>query len=369
MATTTGGSTYVTSTDLVADYPTASLALANRVDVVASGSMSKKTASYTATVGDILAGTTICMNSASATVVTLPSASLVNGMILNVFSVNTGAVTFTGGTVTGAATSITSQYTGVSLTYDSAAAVWWCLPFGAGSGLGIVSATTGSPTVYTGRPNWTSYKFTGTGSITFSHAGTSWGEILVVGGGGGGGRGNATYSGGGGGGGMYQEPVGFVAGTTTVTVGAGGTGKTGTGGQGGDGTQTAFGGYVANGGGGGGGDGFNGRNGACGGGGQTGGTGLNAYNGASGGSTGAGPGGGGWLQAGASKQGGVGSGSGIYTDWVQVSYAGGGAGDGAVSGTVSGGAAAGAGPANQGGGGGGGANGGSGVVIFRVRTS
>jgi len=44
MATTTGGTTYVTSTDLVADYPTASLALANRVDVVASGSMSKKTA-------------------------------------------------------------------------------------------------------------------------------------------------------------------------------------------------------------------------------------------------------------------------------------------------------------------------------------
>jgi hypothetical protein len=130
MATTTGGSTYVTSTDLVANYPTASLALANRVDVVASGSMSKKTASYTATVADILAGTTIVMNSASATVITLPSTSLVNGMILNVISVNTGAVTFTGGTVTGQATSITTQYSGVSLTYDSAAAVWWCLPFG-----------------------------------------------------------------------------------------------------------------------------------------------------------------------------------------------------------------------------------------------
>ena len=369
MATSTGGTPYVVSTDTVTGYPTVSANLAARVDVVASGSMSKKTASYTATVADILAGTTICMNSASATVVTLPSSGLINGMMLNVFSVNTGAVTFSGGTVTGTATSISSQYTGVSLTYDSAASVWWCLPFGAGSGLGIVSATTGSPTVYTARPFWTSYKFTGSGSITFSHAGTSWGEILVVGGGGGGGRGNATYSGGGGAGAMYQEPVGFTAGTVTVTVGAGGAGKTGSGGQGGDGTQTSWGGYVANGGGGGGGDGFNGRNGACGGGGQTGGTGLNAYNGASGGSSGAGPGGGGWLQAGASKQGGVGSGSGIYSDWVQVSYAGGGAGDGAASNTVSGGGPGAAAPANQGGGGGGGANGGSGVVIFRVRTS
>ena len=112
MATTTGGSTYVLSTDLVADYPTASLALANRVDVVASGSMSKKTASYTVTVADILAGTTIAMNSASATVITLPSTSLVNGMQVSVFSVNTGAVTFTGGTVTGTTTSITAQYSG-----------------------------------------------------------------------------------------------------------------------------------------------------------------------------------------------------------------------------------------------------------------
>jgi hypothetical protein len=46
-------------------------------------------------------------------------------MELSVFSVNTGAVTFTGGTVTGAVTSITSQYGGLTLTYDSASNVWW----------------------------------------------------------------------------------------------------------------------------------------------------------------------------------------------------------------------------------------------------
>lgn len=191
MATTTGGTTYVTSTDLVADYPTASLALANRVDVVASGSMSKKTASYTVTVADILAGTTICMNSASATVITLPSTSLVNGMMLNVFSVNTGAVTFTGGTVTGAVNSITAQYTGVSLTYDSAAAVWWCLPFGGGAS----------------RPSSISY--------------------LVIGGGGAGGANSDGSETGGGGSGQYltgtTAPTGGT--TYTITVGAGAAGS------------------------------------------------------------------------------------------------------------------------------------------------
>jgi len=208
MATTTGGTTYVTSTDLVANYPTASLALANRVDVVASGSMSKKTASYTVTVADILAGTTIVMNSASATVITLPSSSLVNGMRLNVFSVNTGAVTFTGGTVTGTVNSISSQYSGVSLTYDSAAAVWWCLPFSSGaSGANFTNTATGT---YTGYKYVT---FTGNGSLVIDRAGFA--DYLIVAGGGGGAGGmiDSTQSGG--------IRLYLAAGTYTVTVGAG----------------------------------------------------------------------------------------------------------------------------------------------------
>ena len=212
MATTTGGTTYVTSTDLVADYPTASLALANRVDVVASGSMSKKTASYTVTVADILAGTTICMNSASATVITLPSTSLVNGMRLNVFSVNTGAVTFTGGTVTGTVNSITSQYSGVSVTYDSAAAAWWCLPFSSG-----VSAANFSNTATGTYSGYKYVSFTGNGTLTISRAGLA--DVLCVGGGGGTAGG---YGAGGGGGFKRVDNLYLPSGNITVTVGAGG---------------------------------------------------------------------------------------------------------------------------------------------------
>jgi hypothetical protein len=224
MATTTGGSTYVVSTDLVADYPTASLALANRVDVVASGSMSKKTASYTVTVADILAGTTIVMNSASATVLTLPSTSLVNGMRLNAFSVNTGAVTFTGGTVTGTVNSITSQYSGVSLTYDSAAAVWWCLPFSSGaSAANFTNVATGT---YTG---YKYVSFTGNGSLVIDKAGYA--DVLVQAGGGGLG-GNGTQMGGGGAGQCIAQNIYLAAATYAVTVGAGGGTVTTIGGQG-----------------------------------------------------------------------------------------------------------------------------------------
>ena len=236
MATTTGGSTYVVSTDLVANYPTASLALANRVDVVASGSLTKQTASYTVTVADILAGKTIVMNSASATVITLPSASLVNGMRVNAISVNTGAVTFTGGTVTGTVTSISAQYTGVSLTYDSAAAVWWCLPFG-GSARATVTGTTGAPTT---SPNGsrTAYRWTGTGTVTLT-AGLM--DVLLVGGGGGGGGDGSIQVGGSAGGYVYVTDVFVPAGTYTLTVGSGGAGGSGgVFGYGSRGTDTRF---------------------------------------------------------------------------------------------------------------------------------
>lgn len=219
MALTTGGSTYVTSTDLVADYPTASLALANRVDIVASGSMSKKTASYTVTVADILAGTTIAMNSASATVITLPSTSLVNGMRVNVFSVNTGAVTFTGGTVTGTVNSITSQYSGVSLTYDSAAAVWWCLPFSSGASAADFSNTaTGSGSGYK------YVRFTANGTLTVTRSGQA--EILMCSGGSGyinvsGGGGDLDDQPGGGGDAVFGT-FQLTAGSIAVTVGGGG---------------------------------------------------------------------------------------------------------------------------------------------------
>lgn len=359
MATTTGGTTYVTSTDLVANYPTSSLSLANRVDVVASGSMSKKTASYTVTVADILAGTTIAMNSASATVITLPSTSLVNGMTLNVFSVNTGAVTFTGGTVTGTTTSITAQYSGLSLTYDSAAAVWWSLPFAGGSAKPTVTGTTGSPTITTVGSN-TVYKFTGTGSITFGTAGTV--NVLIIAGGGAGGY--FSIGSGGGGGGFLEQTMSVGAVAHTVQIGAGGVGQ-GTASamstSGGDSwirPSSGIGGLTSVGGGRGGGYGdVNGGNGGSGGGAASGGAaGSTLYNQGFSSNGSAGVGGAGAGGTNTLAVGGVGRASSITGSAVTYSAGGNGASGGA-------------GAANTGNGGAqnaGGFSGGSGVVIISV---
>lgn len=381
MATTTGGTTYVTSTDLVADYPTASLALANRVDVVASGSMSKKTASYTVTVADILAGTTICMNSASATVITLPSTSLVNGMQLNVFSVNTGAVTFTGGTVTGQVSSITAQYSGVSLTYDSVAAVWWCLPFAGGSAKATVSGTTGSPTITTVGSK-TIYKWTGSGTVTLT-AGIL--DALVVGGGGGG---TTNFDGAGGGAGGLSPnttpgPIYVEAGTFNVSVGSGGSAAA-------SGNVTFFARIYAGPGGAGAPYNAAAASGACGGGGNRGGNAGSATFGNQGfaggsGATNAGGGGGGVTAVGSapvgSTAGAGGAGVNSSITGSSVGYGGGGAGGGntTTAGTATHGGGNGAvgaanasnGTANTGGGGGGSYNGtagagGSGVVILSI---
>jgi len=143
MATTTGGTTYVTSTDLVADYPTASLALANRVDVVASGSIQYNTATYTATVADILAGKTIIQNAAGATTVNLPSASLVDGMQLRIVNVGAGTVTVATGTLIG--TTTISQYGTITATYRTAITSWYLIPTGPavtpGSGTAVKTDT------------------------------------------------------------------------------------------------------------------------------------------------------------------------------------------------------------------------------------
>ncbi len=356
MATTTGGTTYVTSTDLVANYPTASLALANRVDVVASGSMSKKTASYTVTVADILAGTTICMNSASATVVTLPSSSLVNGMKLNVFSVNTGAVTFTGGTVTGTVNSISAQYTGVSLTYDSAAAVWWCLPFG--GSVGAANFTNTATGTYTG------YKYltmTGNTSLVIDRAGFA--DILTIAGGGGGGY---FYGGGGGAGGYLDATSIYLAAATySVVVGGGGAGAAGANGTGYPGNESYLSFLVATGGGWGGGDNLPAGYGGSGGGGASRG-GAVATQGNAGfiGGSNTFCGGGGAGAAATNANGGAGTASSITG--TSVTRSGGGAGAGGTGGAGGGGNANTAGTINTGGGGGENAAGGSGVVIIRV---
>jgi hypothetical protein len=143
MATTTGGTTYVTSTDLVANYPTASLALANRVDVVASGGpVLVKTAGYTITVADILSGNKFLYNSASGGTFTLPTASLVDGMVVNVAQIGAGALTVSGGTIVGT-TVTTAQYQSLMFVYVASGTTWYSVaPPATPPGLKLITAQT-----------------------------------------------------------------------------------------------------------------------------------------------------------------------------------------------------------------------------------
>ena len=143
MATTTGGTTYVTSTDLVADYPTASLALANRVDVVASGGPNSiKTSGYTITLADILGGNKFLYNSASPGTFTLPTSGLVDGMVVNVAQIGAGALTVSGGTIVGT-TATTAQYQSLQFVYASTGTTWYSVaPPSTAPGLTLVTSQT-----------------------------------------------------------------------------------------------------------------------------------------------------------------------------------------------------------------------------------
>jgi hypothetical protein len=169
MATTTGGSTYVLSTDLVADDPTASLSLANRVDVVASGGPGLvKTAGYTITVADILGGNKFLYNSASPGTFTLPTSSLVDGMVVNVAQIGAGALTVSGGTIVGT-TVTTAQYQGLRFVYVASGTTWYSIaPFATAPSLAIVEPTSIANSGGTSSKSGGAVTFTGVTSISLN---------------------------------------------------------------------------------------------------------------------------------------------------------------------------------------------------------
>jgi hypothetical protein len=169
MATTTGGTTYVTSTDLVANYPTASLALANRVDVVASGGPGLvKTSGYTITVADILGGNKFLYNSASPGTFTLPTSSLVDGMVVNVAQIGAGALTVSGGTIVGT-TVTTAQYQGLSFVYVSSGTTWYSIaPNATAPGLALITPTSIANSGGSASASGGAVTFTGVTSISLN---------------------------------------------------------------------------------------------------------------------------------------------------------------------------------------------------------
>jgi len=398
MATTTYGTPYVSGTDLVANWPAASLTVANSIDAAGyyiGRGINAQTASYTGVLTD--AGKTVTMTNASANTFTVPANSSVaypTGTRINILNLGAGACTPTAGA------GVTISGTIAALATNEGAAVvktatntWSFLPFSSGVGAANFSDTaTGT---YTGFKYLT---FTASGTITVTTAGFA--DLVVCGGGGAASNLNGAA---GGAGGVLQVTNAYLpVGTLTVTIGAGGT-AAGTSGISGNPTRIDS--YYSPQGGGGAAAGDGGQNGASGGGGKNGGAGGSGTsgigsNGGSGAATGFGGSGGGGGAGGVGSNGtstvGGNGGAGVNVTlagttpsgaYVAGNYGLGGGGGGGIStgGTVAGAATHGggngsavgngaAGTANKGGGGGGGqasaggtgGNGGSGIVIVRV---
>lgn len=394
--TTYLGITYPTSTDYVKDGASAMQTIATGFDTaVAIPTYNAQTGTtYTFALSDV--GKTVTASNASSSTYTIPpQASVVwpTGATLNIVNLGAGVVTIAAGagvTVTNSSQTL-SQYQSAALV-RTASNAWTVVPFVGGVATladSAISGTTGSPTTATytsGGINYKTYRWTGTGSVTFTRGGIV--DVFIVGGGGGSGY-FAAAGGGGGGGGILTQSVYLPDGVCNVTVGAGGAlvdnyeliGGTGFASAIGVGTNVWT--YIGLGGGGGGGEvsspqtsariGSKGASGGgtCGGGSQAGGvlllTGMGNNGGAGGASSGSG-GGGGYSSAGSAGSGttngagGNGLTSTFFDGLTGVGYAGGGGGgNNGANGTGGGNTA------NTGGGGRATA-GGSGLVMIRVRA-
>lgn len=101
MATTSYGTPYVQSSDLVSGWPNASLNVANRIDAVSyagNGLNAQTGTTYTLVVGD--AGKTVTLSNAAAVAVTLPQDSVANlptGAVVNFYNLGAGIVTISAG--------------------------------------------------------------------------------------------------------------------------------------------------------------------------------------------------------------------------------------------------------------------------------
>ena len=219
MAVTAGGTPYVESTDLVANYPATSLSLANKVDTKVDYALpvnDQTGTTYTFVLADGLRLTT-ASNAAASTYTIPPQASVVwlDNSVIRLVNYGAGVVTVAGGsgvTVTNAATTL-AQFESVALIRTGSDA-WTLVPFSGGvSNADFSDAATGTYT--DGGFNYKYITYTASGTLTVTTAGFA--DVLVVGGGGGG-----TWAGGGAGGCFESTNVYLSAGTQTVVIGAGG---------------------------------------------------------------------------------------------------------------------------------------------------
>jgi len=388
MAVTAAGSPYVESSDLVANYPGASLSLANRVDQVMQAPTQNAITTVTYTAALLDAGKTVTLSNASAVTLTIPAQATVAWVAntqLNFLNIGVGTVTIApAATVTINGTPLTLATSKGGSLVRTASNTWTFIPFSGGVEAANFT-NTATDSYSSGGISYKYITFTGSGDLIVDRAGFA--DILVIAGGGSSGGFTSGQGGGGGGGGVLVGTQVYLSATThTVTVGAGGAAapinRAGL-----SGFASQIGPYSAVGGGGGGASSqgssqINGLTGGNGGGAGDTGTGGSAtlpagfvggnalsYSGGGGGGGGNGTNG---TDSTGTGTGGIGNFSSITN--ASVGRAGGGGGSGGATATSGGGASSTAGTINLGGGGGGnggggsgvGFAGGSGVVIIRV---
>jgi hypothetical protein len=223
MATTTYGTPYVAGTDLVANWPAASLTVANSIDAAGyyvGRGINAQTASYTTVLTD--AGKTVSMTNAGATTLTIPanaSVAYVVGTRINILNLGAGACTPTAGAGVTIAGTITALATNKAASVvKTATNTWSYIPFSSGADAAVITSTTGSPTITTDGTA-TIYTYTGSGTIVVGTAGAA--TVLVISGGGGSGY-TGSVIGGGGAGGLIEKTMTLTAATHTITIGPGG---------------------------------------------------------------------------------------------------------------------------------------------------
>jgi len=146
MAVTAGGTPYVESSDLVANYPGASLALANRVDQVMQAPTQKAITATTYQPIALDAGVTVTLNNAAAVTVTIPAQATVTWVAntqLNFLNIGAGTVTITpAATVTINGTPLTLATSKGGSLVRTASNTWTFIPTGGDSpGLNPVAPT------------------------------------------------------------------------------------------------------------------------------------------------------------------------------------------------------------------------------------
>jgi hypothetical protein len=127
-----------------------------------------KTSGYTITVADILGGNKFLYNSASPGTFTLPTSSLVDGMVVNVAQIGSAALTVSGGTIVGT-TATTAQYQGLSFVYVASGTTWYSIaPNATAPGLAIVTPTSIANSGGSASASGGAVTFTGVSSISLN---------------------------------------------------------------------------------------------------------------------------------------------------------------------------------------------------------